>query len=100
METTHEIREETAELVAELDRAYTEISDNRYQILEIIALITGKKHFAARQGGQTALTTREAIDFIHKSFTVLQKECQDLRKTVKREQTTKERVSQIDLFRP
>ena len=100
MATTDQSHDATvSELTIELERAYTEISDNHRQILEIVAMITGRKNFAERPGGQTALTAREALGFIGKSFAVMQKECQELRKTAKKEQATRERVSQIDLFR-
>lgn len=99
METADKVREDIEALSTELERAYTEISDNHRQIIEIVAMITGRKNFAQRPGGQTALTAREALDFIAKSFTVMQKACQELRKAAKKEQATRERVSQTDLFR-
>lgn len=99
MEAADEVQREIEALSTEIERAYAEISDNHRQILQIVALITGKKHFAERPGGQTALTTREALDFVSKTFSVMQKECQELRKAAKKEQATRERVSQTDLFR-
>ena len=99
METADKVREGIEALSTELERAYAEISDNHRQILGIVAMITGKKHFAERPGGRTALTAREALDFISKTFAVMQKECQDLKKAAKKELATRERVSQTDLCR-
>lgn len=99
METADEVRGEIEALSTELERAYAEISDNHRQIIEIVAMITGRKNFAERTGGRTALTSREALDFIGKSFAVMQKACQELRKAAKKEQAIRERVSQTDIFR-
>lgn len=99
METADEVRGAIEALSTEIERAYEEISDNHRQILQIVAQITGKRHFSDRPGGRTALTAREALDFISKSYAVMQKECQEAKKTAKKEQATRERVSQTDLFR-
>ena len=100
METAEKIyKDKIANYEEELLSAYNEITTTRRGVLQIVEQITGKKHFQDRFNGQTSIKTTDAIEFVFKAVTIMQRECHELRHELKKEAAAKEKVSQTDLFR-